>query len=333
MHTRTVLVTGASGFVGSALLTRLVEGAHASKIIAVHRRELPNQIKQKFPARTVHWVKADITRDELTEAVAKIDVVFHLAGYASVRETDAERGLMESINLYGTHRLAVAARAAGVRHFIYASSIAACETAPALPINEANGVPISSYGRSKKAAEGALFLLADNGFQITVLRPTALFGENHLGSIYELARAIHQGRFVIFGDGTNRVNFYYIRDFVDVLLAVQDQPKAHGQTFVAADEPCRLNELVACISTALNCQRSIPHIPIALGYGAATVCDLLAEVSGRTMPLSRRRLRAMTRDVAYSNEKLLHALNVRPGYGVLKGIRRTVRWFRETGRI
>ena len=200
-------------------------------------------------------------------------------------------------------------------------------------IDESNGVPISSYGKSKKSAEDLLSTLSENGVEVTVLRPTALFGENHLGSIYELVKAINKGRFVIFGNGENRTNFYYIRDFIDVLVAVKNDARSYGQVLIASDKPYQLHELVSCILKALQSKRSIPHIPIYLGYTVAAGCDMASRLSGKTMPLSRRRFRAMTRDIAYSNQKLSQVLNISPNYGVLEGISNTIAWYRNKGLI
>lgn len=126
-------------------------------------------------------------------------------------------------------------------------------------IDEESGVPVSAYGRSKKAAEQLLMEMAGNGFEVTVLRPTALFGENHLGSVYELAKLIDQGRFFLFGRGNGQTNFYYIRDFVDVLSAVQHDPRTFGQTFIAADESIALRELAFLIGAEPTAPQRAEH--------------------------------------------------------------------------
>ncbi len=332
MNSKKILITGATGFVGSALLARLIEAGQCQKIIATHRSPLAGEIRQRFGA-AVEWLKVDLCVDELTEAVADIDTVFHLAGHFPVSDSDAERNLLDQINVVGTRRLSAAAKSAGVHHFIFVSSIAACEAGTPLPIDESNGTPISAYGQSKKSAEALLSAEQGDGFEITILRPTALFGENHLGSVYELVKAISRKRFVIFGHGANRTNFYYISDFIDVLMAVQSDARSYGQIFIAADQPCPMQELVTAIVKALGYQRSIPRVPLFMGHALAAVCDMATAVSGKTLPFSRRRLRAMTRDTAYSSRKLIEALNISPACGISEGIVRTVSWYRQNGLI
>ena len=332
MNNNNVLVTGANGFVGSALLTRLVEEAGCNKIIAMHRSELTPKLKNRY-GTAVQWLKADLTTDDLAAAVAGIDTVFHLAAYASISESDVERNLMEAVNVVGTQRLATAAKQAGVGHFIFVSSIAACESGLTWPINEENGFPVSAYGKSKKSAEDCLTALSGNGFEVTVLRPTALFGENHLGSVYELVKAIKRGHFVLFGGGDNRTNFYYIEDFIDVLMTVRHDARSYGQVFITADQPWPLRELTACITIALKQRRSIPKIPLLLGYWLAAGFDMASAALRKPLPLSKRRFRAMTRDMAYSDQKLAKAFGITPRHGLVDGINYTVKWYREQGLI
>ncbi|TAL61107.1 MAG: NAD(P)-dependent oxidoreductase [Legionella sp.] len=327
-----ILVTGANGFVGSALLDGLIKEGKCNKIVAMHRSELTSKIKQRF-GDTVHWVKADITISELNTIVTNIDTVFHLAAYSTTAESETERHLLEQINVRGTQRLVDACKEAGVRHFIYVSSIAACEAGPKVLIDERNGFPVSSYGKSKKCAEDYILKMSGNGFETTVLRPTALFGEDHLGSIYELIKTINKGRFCIFGQGRNSTNFYYILDFVNVLLSIKNDIRSYQQIFIAADSSHQLRDLALYIVEALGSKRRIPRIPSSLGYAIATGCDIVTKLSGRTTPLSRSRYHAMTRDVVYSNLKLSDMLNIRPTYGIVKGINNTIEWYRKKGLI
>lgn len=328
-----LIVTGATGFVGLFLLEKLTErGEKGTEIVAVHHRDLKKEVKQRF-GNSVQWIKVDITCDDMSCVVAGAATVFHLAAYSSIEETEAARHQQKCVNVLGTQRLAAAAKKAGVRHFIFISSIAACESGSTKEINEQNGFPVSSYGKAKKSAEDILLSMSGNGFDVTVLRPTALFGENHLGSVYDLVKLIKQRRFVIFGRGESRTNFYYVRDFVDVLLAVQNNAKAYGQIFIAANRPYAMHELISCIVAALGCKRFVPSVPVQLGYLAAVCCDIISKLSGKSLPFSKRRYRALMRDTAYSSQKLEETLGLRPSYGLSEGIKKTITWYQKTGLI
>ncbi len=325
---RKILVTGASGFVGQFLLEKLVSSAQTgTTIVALHNHGLDPVLEGRFGDRVV-WIKGDIAADDLSEAAAGVDTVFHLAAYSTTSEADDERRRLARVNVLGTRRLATACKESGARHFIFVSSIAACEAATVPEIDEESGVPVSAYGRSKKAAEQLLMEMAGNGFEVTVLRPTALFGENHLGSVYELAKLIDQGRFFLFGRGNGQTNFYYIRDFVDVLSAVQHDPRTFGQTFIAADESIALRELAFLIGAEIELRRNVPSIPYSLGFCVAAACDVASKIVGRPLPLSMRRFRAMTGNTSYSSRKLKEVLGIFPAFGTREGLRKAVAWYR-----
>jgi len=325
---RRILVTGASGFVGQFLLEKLTSNIQAgTMIVALHNRRLDAALKDRF-GDCVAWTKADIAADDLSEVVAGVDTAFHLAAYSTTSESDDECRHLERVNVLGTRRLASACKDGGVKHFILVSSIAACENATLSEIDETNGFPVSAYGRSKRAAEQLLMEMAGNGFEATVLRPTALFGETHLGSIYELAKLIAQRRFFQFGKGNGQTNFYYIRDFVDVLSAVQLDPRTYGQTFIAADEPVRLFDLVSLISAELELRCNVLNIPYSLGLCVAITCDVASKIIGRPLPLSTRRFRAMTGNTSYSSRKLREVLGIFPAFGMREGLRRAIAWYR-----
>ncbi|MBU0545446.1 MAG: NAD-dependent epimerase/dehydratase family protein, partial [Proteobacteria bacterium] len=318
MKTDKLLVTGASGFIGGHLLEKLVGGSN--EIVALHHRQLASVVQQRF-GDSVRWIKSDIAIDDLADAVRGVDTVFHLAAYSSIDESETERVKMERINIVGTNRLAAACKDAGVRHFIFVSSVAACEKSETSEIDESiYSYPISYYGKTKRANEESLLAMTGNGFNVTALRATALFGENHMGSIYELVKVINQGRFVIFGRGTNRINFYYIRDFIDVLIAVQNNDRTYGQVFIVADKPCQLNELVNEIVRISGCRHFIPRMPVSLGLLIAKGFDSISKLTGKTFLLSERRVRAMTLDTAYSSKKIECAIGIRPTYGLFKGL-------------
>lgn len=323
-----VLVSGASGFVGLHLLEALV--ADGNKVIALHHRPL----QQPYPycdSDMVTWVKFDITADSVEQYCENVDVVFHLAGYSTIEETEDELKKLKLVNVHGTEKFASGCKSAGVKQFIFVSSIAACEFSDVQQIDETNGYPQSAYGKSKLEAESLLLTMAENDFNITILRPTALFGEDHLGSVYELVKAIKHKRFVLFGSGEYRTNFYYIKDFVEVLIRVQGNQDAYGQVFIASDDALTIKDISSIILEALQMQFKIPSIPYLLGCSIAYVLDQITYLVGIKFPLSKRRFRAMTKDNIFVHSKLSSLLEVKPIYGIKSGLRRTVSWYRTAG--
>ena len=101
--------------------------------------------------------------------------------------------------------------------------------------------------------------------------------------------------------------------------------------FITSDEAIQLNILISWIVDSLKNRKYFIKVPIWMGYIAGYILDIIARFTNIIFPLSLRRLKAMTRDVLYSNRKIFHVLNVKNKYGVQKGIKFTVEWYQKSG--
>ena len=329
MKRKNILVTGASGFVGQFLLERLIQ-TDCNKIVAMHHNPLSKSIKERFGDQ-ITWNNSDLVSGDCCGLLSDIDIVFHLAGYSSITSLKEEIDYLQKINVDMTESLAVDCVASPVRQFIFVSSIAACENSFSKIIHETNGTPITPYGISKKRAEDLLIKHADGHYTVTILRPTALFGEYYKGRIFELVKRINNRRFVIFGSGENHTNFYYIRDFIEILINVKDNNRALNQVFIASDNAFQLNILISWIAESLKCRKFFLKIPIWIGYIVCYFLYVIERLKNKKFSFSLRRLKTMNRDVIYSNRKILNALNVANKYGVQQGINNTIDWYHKRG--
>ena len=323
-----MLVTGASGFVGKHLIKTLLETE--AVVTAIYHTKPLQDVTSESGGR-ITCVQADVTVDNLSKYMPGARTVYHLAGIFSPGSSDSTLQELCKVNVAGTVNVAHAAAASGVERFILVSSVAACEASDERLITEEKGAPVTSYGISKLRSEGALKKIAAGKMNYIILRPTALFGEDHLGSIYELARAIKRGRFILIGNGRNYVNFQYVQDFTDVLATVGSRAGIENEVYIAGDTPITLLQLVHCIRRELQLPLATFHIPKGLGLSLGFAFDLLAKVTHRPMPLSASRVRAMTRDVCYSSAKLRKQLPNDFRYGVRAGLARTLGWYESTG--
>jgi GlcNAc-P-P-Und epimerase len=324
-----ILVTGASGFVGSLLIRKLLKEPN-NYITALYCNNLPLYAREKFIDR-VNWVQADLTRINNNYAILNgIKVLYHLAGYSSIKETASEKAKLELINVSITKNLAEACVKFDVKQFIYVSSIAACECSDSEIIDENNGFPKTYYGFSKKKAESYLIGISKGHYNYTILRPTALFGENHEGSILDLSRLISSNKMIIFGSGNNVTNFYYIGDFVEVLRNIKLNTMAYNEIFIASDLPMKLIKMVEIIYDILGKKTFIIRFPLFLGSFIALLFDTLSKITGKQYPFSRRRFNAMTQNSIYSNKKLLSILSQSPSVGLRHGLNKTIQWYLKT---
>jgi nucleoside-diphosphate-sugar epimerase len=322
-----VLVTGASGFVGRHLLEALsISGVSTEAVYFSHP-------PQSDSAADVHvrWTKADLTSDSVDHLLHGVDTIFHLAGYAGQGADPQTIADLETINVGMTRRVARMAASAGGR-LVYVSSVHAGDGDAQTPlVDEENGKVLTPYGRSKRRAEDVLHSHASEGLDYVILRPTQLFGEYHEGSLYELARAIQRRRFFLIGDGQNPTNFFYVKDFINSLMLVASSDRARQQTYVAANEAVPLRSLVRHIAEQLGVSPPELKVPLDLGLFLGGCCDLLSGILKVKVPLSRQRVLAMTRDVHYSTRKLERDIGVSTIYGPVKGLTRTIDWYRYSG--
>jgi len=327
MGKKKILVTGASGFIGKFLIKELIKNKN-NHVIGVYNNSNYLSLKKEF-GKKVDWLKIDLVKDNLANVLPDVDLVYHLSGYYTSSSNSYELTKLKKINLIGTKKLATAYKSLKIKQFIFISSIAACELSKDSIINEENGLPQSLYGKIKKKTENELFRISKGSYNVTVLRPTAIFGEHHKGTLFEIAKIIKKIKFVKFGSDVCYTNFYYVRDFVNLLVRIALQKQFFNKVFIAADKPHKLETIIFEIQNSLNYEKRIYFLPLWLGYIFAATFELIFLIIGRYKLFSFKRLTNMNNKVQFSNKKITKLLSINNQYGVLKGIVRTIRWYKE----
>lgn len=254
-----VLITGAAGFLGRAVVTAFVEDGHSVRAA----------VRSEPEPAFVHGV--ELTRyPDLTEPVDwrplldGVDVVIHLAGIAHITATIAS-DLYDRVNRLATERAAVAAAQCGVGRFVFVSSIRAqCGPASDHVLSETESpAPTDAYGRSKLAAEMAV---ASSGVPFTILRPVLLYGPGVKGNFATLIRAARSPWPLPTGLFTNRRSLLGIKNFISALRFVVSTDAAIGETYAIADPgiPPSLAELFATMREALGRRPLLLPIPMAM---------------------------------------------------------------------
>jgi len=249
-----ILVTGASGFVGSHLIKGLSEAGHLVR--AFIRR--PDEAKGVQGER-IETAIGDVGDPEsLFNAVKGCDAVIHLVGIIQPGPGYS----FKSVHVEGTRNVVEAARAAGtVRHFIYQSSLG---TGP-----EAKG----GYYETKYAAER---LTKSSGLDYTITRPSIIFGKMD-GFTARMVKLVNQMPVVpIVGSGTVRLQPVYIDDLVEVFKKIILNPAFYGKTLeVGGPEQLTFNEIMVDIKEALGSKKPTVHVPLCLVRPAAAVMERL----------------------------------------------------------
>jgi nucleoside-diphosphate-sugar epimerase len=228
-----VLVTGANGFVGHAVVARLRSIGRPVRLAV----RVPNG---RSDAVRVPDVGPDARWEEALDGV---EVVIHLAARVHVMREGASDPLAEFMrtNVAGTDRLAREAARAGVRRFVFASSIKVLgEEAPIdAPFDDASPPrPLEPYGVSKLEAERALLAVAaSTRLEVAILRPPLMHGPGVGGNLALLLAWIGSGWPLPFGAIDNRRSLLAVDNFADALIRAGDHPAAAGHAFVVSDSP------------------------------------------------------------------------------------------------
>jgi predicted dehydrogenase/nucleoside-diphosphate-sugar epimerase len=228
-----VLVTGASGFIGTrvAEVLCLREGWQVRGL--VHRPAGAARLA-RLP---VEMMQGDLrSPDDLARAVTGCDAVVHCAVGTEYGNSRA----LHAVTVGGTANLLVAARAAGVSRFVHLSSIGIHDPAWSGPIDENTPVspaPGDVYGRTKAQAETAVLAAARQGLSAVVLRPGCVYGPHGFTFVVNPLRALAEGRLVLEGSADSPANTVYVDNLVDAILRALDAPAeiVQGEVFTIGD--------------------------------------------------------------------------------------------------
>jgi nucleoside-diphosphate-sugar epimerase len=265
-----VLVTGATGFVGGALLEHLSKCGHRVRAaVRGHAAQLP------AAAGIAHVGQLSPTSD-WSAALDGMDVVVHCAARVHVLKESAGDPLaaFRLVNVTATLHLARQAVAAGVKRFVFISSIgvngAETHGRPYTVSDPAR--PHSPYAVSKHEAELELkALAASSGLEVVIIRPPLVFGPNAPGNFERLLKALHRGIPLPFGAIQNRRSLVALDNLVDLLMVCIRHPTADGQTFLVSDgEDVSTTELLLRTAQAMGKRAHLLPVPATvLEFGAA----------------------------------------------------------------
>ena len=308
-----ILVTGASGFVGTVLCRELLARGHTVRA-AVRRLVPPSAVASQLHQILVPDIAAEFDRRALVDGVG---AVVHLAAIA--HRSNLDDGEMRRVNCDAAVRLAEAA-AGSVRRFIFLSSVKVHgEDSGSGTYAEDDALdPQDSYGRSKLEAERALTETAARmGIELVIVRPPLVYGPEVKANFLRLLGWVDSGLPLPFASVRNRRSLIYVGNLVDAIARLAEHPAARGPFLVSDDESVSTPELVSRIASVLG--RSARLLPAPLAF-----LRMAGMIAGR-----RDEIRRLTGNLAIDSLRARRLLDWRPPYTLDAGLAQTARWFRS----
>lgn len=314
-----ILVTGPDGFVGSRLCARLIKEGCAVRGAQFAPAPLPEGCEPVIVgdlAAVQNW----------SEVLQGIEYVVHLAARVHIMNDRADNPLeaFRHVNVEGTRKLAEAAVRAGVKRFVFISTIKVLgEATPDRPFS-ADDRPLTDdpYGQSKLEAEQLLMQIArTGGMQVTIVRPPLVYGPGVRANFLKLLSAVHKGIPLPFGLVKNRRSLVSVDNLVDFLTLCLMHPQAANEAFLVSDgRDLSTAELVRLIAGAMNRRAALLPLPPSLMKLAGSLLGRRAEVD--------RLCGSLTVDIA----KNRNLLGWTPPVSVEAGLQETARWFLSENR-
>lgn len=302
-----VLVSGAGGFIGINLCASLLQAGY--------------QVRQ-LNHRRLHGDKLSFVMDLANDScpsglLQDVHTVFHLAGKAhALSESVGDAAGYSQINTEGTRKLLEAAKRAGVRRFVYFSSVKAVGDDDQ-PMDESVAISADTpYGQSKYAAEQ---LVLHGGYvpHPVVIRPSMVYGNTEKGNLPRMIRAIRRGVFPPLPETNNRRSMVHVDDVVRAAILAAEKPEAAGQIYIVTDgNVYSTRQIYDWIRAALGKSPRTWRIPMSLLTTLAKTGDAIGGIIGRRFPFDSAALDKLTGSAWYSSAKIQRELGFSPQHSL-----------------
>ncbi len=320
------IVTGGTGFTGSALCRRLVQdGWEVTAFVRPSPRVRPLQ------ELGIDCVEVDITRaDSVRAAMKPVDCVFHVA--ALFRTEDADRSMFQRVNVDAARHMADAALEARVGRFVHCSTVGVQGQIDDPPADEDyRPKPNDHYQSTKWDGEQQVRSVIGRGLPGTIVRPAGIYGPGDMRFL-KLFKAIGRGVFVMIGDGRTLYHLTYIDDLIEGFLLAATRDEALGEVFtIAGPRYVTIQEMADTVANILGKSPPRWRVPLWPVQVAAVACEALCKPLKINPPLYPRRVEFFAMDRAFTTAKAERMLDYRPAVDLEEGLRRTAAWYREQG--
>jgi nucleoside-diphosphate-sugar epimerase len=313
-----ILVTGATGFVGCALIERLLRD-NVRVTAAVLAGEDAGHLPEGVELVTVEPLSES---SDYSAALQHVDIVIHLAARVHIMHDTATEPLQEfrKVNLHGTERLGRQAAKAGVRRMVFVSTIKVHGEETDIAYRENSPLaPLDPYGISKVEAETALKrVAAETGLEVVVLRSPLVYGPGVKANFRQLLGIVGRGVPLPFGSIRNKRSLIFVENLADALARCAAAPEAAGQTYLVSDgEDVSTPELIRRVASALGRPSRLLPFPSSL-------LRLTGRILGKSQAVER-----LCGSLQVDSSKIRKDLEWAPVFTLEQGLEKTALWFKN----
>jgi len=319
MAGKTLLITGATGFIGKSLVKCLLSNKEY-KLVCLVRKTSKTDFLTKNGVETVLGDICDFAGMEKIFKEVRPDIVVHAA--AKVSETNETE--LRNYNVTGTHNICELCFVYDIEKLIYLSSVSVLSGNGDVPLTECLPYKASNhYGKSKIEAERVVLDYRKKGLQISILRPCMVYGEDEPHALDKILRLAEKRRIPVLDipEMNSKLHLVYVENVIDALMLSLEKKEALFGTFIIADKE------------VITLKKFLEIIYDALGKGAPPVMPRWLVKSLMVFPPFNSRIRGIFKDRVYDITRAENELGYEPEISTEEGLRRTVRYWREAEHV
>ncbi len=323
------LVTGGTGFTGSALAFRLFEEGHQVRILDHQEGLFADKLKRAGAEIMIGSVTDKAVVDSAT---ADMEIVFHLA--AAFRELNRPDSFYFDVNVNGTHHVMEAAKKYNIRKVVYCSTQGVHGNINNPPGTERSPIePNDYYQETKYLGEEVVHEFVSQGMKATILRPTAIYGPGDPERFFMIfSRVRRNGTFPMFGKGETFYHPLYIDNFCDAFILSMSEDTGNGEAYIIGDDDyLTIKDLVQRVANAMDIPVKINYYPVTPLVIAGHICEKICKPFKISPPIFPRRVDWYRQDRAFTIDKAKAELGYQPRVGIDEGLRNTAEWYFKEG--
>lgn len=323
-----ILVTGGTGFTGSALVKRLLSRGNDVTVLDNQRGIMLDTLESLGAKVVIGSITDPLTVEEV---VKDQRIIYHLA--AAFRKINLPKQVYWDTNVTAMRSLLDSASKAGVKKVVYCSTQGVHGNVDNPPGGEDTPIePEDYYQYTKYEGEKVAQEFILKGMDITILRPTAIYGPGDPARFLMMFKQVKKGFFPFFGKGEALYHPVYVENFVDAFELAAERQESKGQTYLIADnEYYTIKDIVLKIAKVMEVDLKVIHLPFMPMYIAAAVVEAIFKPLPWDPPLFRRRVDWFRQNRAFKIDKAKNELGYNPAVNLDQGLKLTYEWYKENG--